>query len=217
MQSQQYNNNNWNHQDPYYNQDQADNLDYLYQEHNDMPSLIAPLAAPSYPNTDNLSDAVSRMQMLDYTNSLSRKIEPCISITEPTPIHPNHQQQQPYHHHHHQRSASDSSLNFVDQFIAQHAHQLDQQQPQQQSAPMDIPFSDILNSTNSILDNLLLAQPGNNTDWLSWTPARGNSPVSMASSTFDDPTIFQSNTPDPSALYYNLMMSTEELLGLQCG
>ncbi|KAK4521545.1 uncharacterized protein ATC70_012161 [Mucor velutinosus] len=213
MQSQQYSN-NWNHQDPYYSHDATDNLDYLYQEHNDMPSLIAPLAAPSsYPHTDSLTDAVSRMQMLDNPNSLSLKIEPCISITEPTPIHPNYQhQQQSYHHH--QRSASDSSLNFVDQFIAQHSNQLDQQQPQhQQSASMDIPFSDILNSTNSILDNLLLAQPGTNTDWLSWTPARGNSPVSMASSSFEDPTIFQSNTPDPSALYYNLMISTEELLG----
>ncbi|CEP19223.1 hypothetical protein [Parasitella parasitica] len=200
MQSQHYDI-DLNFQDPYLCMNNSnDNLDYLCQENSEMP-LIAPLV-PSFPSTDSLSDAVSRMQMME-NNNLSLKIEPCISITEPTPIRQNQ--------YHHQHSCSDSSLNFVDQFIAQHCNQLDQQ-PQQQDST-DIPFSDVLDSTSSILDNLLLAQPGSNTDWLSWTPNRGSSPASIASSSFDDPALLQSNTPDSSALYYNLLMSTEELLG----
>jgi uncharacterized Zn-finger protein len=161
-----------------------------------------PLIAPLVPS--DLSEAVSRMQMEDYNNpqqrgsiasTLSLEIKPCISITEPTPVNRN-----------------PTSINFVDQFIHQHSTELNQASPplqqQQQQQQQQQSFSDIMDP-NTFLDDLLMAN--SNMDWLSWTPARG-SPVSIASQSFDDQNSIYSNSSEPPNLYYNLMMSAEELL-----
>jgi uncharacterized Zn-finger protein len=168
-----------------------------YPQNQDFLHLIPPLGS-----SNDLSDAVSRMQMDDYhqqyqqRNSLSLEIKPCISITEPTPVNRNV-----------------SSLDFVDHFIRQHSTELSpvpsplqqqQQQEQEQS------FSNIMDP-NTFLDDLLMAQPNSNDCWLSWTPARG-SPASIGSQSFDDQNSIYSNSPEPASLYYNLMMSAEELL-----
>lgn len=187
---------------PYGNQVQ------YYPQDQDLLPLIEPLVA-----SNDLSDAVSRIQMDDYqpmnhqqrdsiASTLSVEIKPCISITEPTPVNRN--------------MSSGASLDFIDNFIQQHSTEVNpvpipsplQQQHQQQQQQQS--FSEIMDP-NTFLDDLLMAQPNSNVDWLSWTPARG-SPVSIGSQSFDDQNSIYSNSPEPSSLYYNLMMSAEELL-----
>lgn len=159
-----------------------------YQDNSNFLPLVAPLANPLQNTTNNsneLIDAVSRMNMREPTqrHSLSLDIKPCISVTEPTPIH-NH---------------SMPTLRFVDDFIAQHESQLDTLSEQPQDISMD---------PNFILNDLLMTQPGN-TDWLSWTPMRGNSPASDVNSSFDD----TSYSPEPNNMYLNMMSaSAEDLL-----
>ncbi|KAI9477827.1 MAG: hypothetical protein EXX96DRAFT_568356 [Benjaminiella poitrasii] len=88
----------------YHHQEQTINNDFL--------SPFEPLNTTAT-STMELSDAVSRVNMNDYpqlnSKQLSLDIQPCISITEPTPVHV-------------------SSLGLVDHFIAQHTTQLDEQQ-----------------------------------------------------------------------------------------
>ncbi|KAI8356697.1 hypothetical protein EDC96DRAFT_515212 [Choanephora cucurbitarum] len=146
-----------------------------YFDHNQVASvpLIAPLMAPQ---TD-LSHAVSRMHMEDLyekpttqarprdsiASTLSLEIQPCISITEPTPV----QHQPP------------AALNFVDQFISEHSMPYNQtQQPVDNNA-----LNQSIEST-FVLEDLLMTQNGS-VDWLSWTPANG-SPISVGSNTFED-------------------------------
>jgi uncharacterized Zn-finger protein len=179
----------------------------LQQQDSSHFPMVAPLASPP---TVDLSDAVSRMNMEDQhyqghrqrfslSSALSLEIQPCISITEPTPIH--HM----------------PSLGLVDQFIAQHSAELSQnqlqyqQQQQQQQQQEQDSFSQLMDP-NSFLDDLLIAQSGNS-DWLSWTPARGASPVSVNSNSFDDRSSLYSTSPEPNSLYYNMMMASEEILG----
>lgn len=176
-----------------YSNQQIDQLNFL--------PLVAPLA--NQPN-QGLSEAVSRMNIedqiqghkhkLSLSSNLSLDIQPCISITEPTPVN-----RMP-------------SIGLLDQFIAQHSSalipeetQYDQQQQQQQET-----FAQIMDP-NSFLDDLLLADAGNN-DWLSWTPAGGSSPVSIGNSTFDDQSaILSTSNPEASTFYYNMMMASSDI------
>ncbi|CAO3638721.1 unnamed protein product [Mucor hiemalis] len=177
----------------FYPNQQVDQLNFL--------PLVAPLA--SQPSQD-LSDAVSKMNMedqvqghkqrLSLSSNLSLEIQPCISITEPTPVN-----RMP-------------SLGLLDQFIAQHSSalipeetQYDQQQQQQQET-----FAQLMDP-NSFLDDLLLAD-GSSNDWLSWTPAGGSSPVSINNNTFDDQSaILSTSNPEASTFYYNMMMASNDI------
>lgn len=187
----------------YQNQHQQQQFQDQQHQHQDpnIYSMVAPLASP--PTTD-LTYAVSRMNMEDQaaedrrqqrmslSSTLSLDIQPFISITEPTPVR-----------------HTMPSLGLVDQFIAQHSTELSQSQQQQQQQQDN--FSQLMDS-NSFLDDLLIAQSGS-TDWLSWTPARGSSPVSINSNSFDDQNSLYSTSPEPNALFYNMMMASEEVLG----
>ena len=190
---------------PYHQQQLDSNLDFLYQDQQmldqaNLLPLVAPLVSPH--TSELLTDAVSRMNMKDQykeqqhkhqrhslNSTLSLEIQPCISITEPTPI------------------TRMPALGLVDQFIAQHSADLNQQQQQQSS------FSDFMES-NLFMDDLLVAQTGD--DWLSWTPARGSSPVSVDSNSFEDQShLFSTSNPELSNLDYNMMLAnaSDSILG----
>lgn len=164
---------------------QGANMNNDYFQHTD---LVAPLVSPP---TVDLTEAVARMNMqehyghrqrLSLSSNLSLEIQPCISITEPTPIH---------------------RLNQVDDFIDRHLTELSQQQQQER---------DNLNQLMdpSFIDDLLLAETDGSRDWLSWTPARGNSPVSIGSNSFEDTQSIYSNSPEPNS-FFNMLMNQQEL------
>lgn len=87
-----------------------------------MPMVVPLVDVSPFNNHLELSDAVSRMQLFDSLavqpsqqpvpeQQLSLDIQPCISITEPTPI---------------KRQSDSSGLEILDKFIAHHTTHLDQ-------------------------------------------------------------------------------------------
>lgn len=101
--------------------------DYYFASPEANPGTTMPMVAPlvdlsPFNNQLELSDAVSRIQLFDniapqpahqpvQKQHLSVDIQPCISITEPTPI---------------KRQNDSSDLEILDKFIAHHTTQLDQ-------------------------------------------------------------------------------------------
>ncbi|ORY98589.1 hypothetical protein BCR43DRAFT_487784 [Syncephalastrum racemosum] len=120
--------------------------------------LVPPLVDLNMYGTE-LTDAVSRMHLQNNqqgnpsiaapsNHRLSLDIQPCISITEPTPI----------------RKSMQPDLLLVDQFIAQHTAHLDHTLFEQQQQ-------------NSAMEMLLpehQQQQQQTWDWLSWTPTVGS-------------------------------------------
>lgn len=159
--------------------------------------MVAPLVSPP---TVDLSEAVARMNMEDHyghrqrlslSSNLSLNIQPCISITEPTPIH-----RMP-------------ALDQVDDFIGHHFSELSQQEQQQQQQKQQQQhdsFTQLMDP--SFIDDLLVADT-DQTDWLSWTPARGTSPISVNSNSFDDHNSTYSTSPEPSSFLDMLMLTND--------
>ncbi|KAI7866912.1 uncharacterized protein EV154DRAFT_532387 [Mucor mucedo] len=180
-----------------YAQPPMPNANEYFQQSSAIYPMVSPMVSPP---TVDLTEAVARMNMQDYghrqrlslSSNLSLDIQPCISITEPTPIH---------------------RLNQVDDFIDRHFTQLSQQQEQQEQQERDN-LTQLMDP--SFIDDLLLAETGDGstTDWLSWTPARGNSPVSVGSHSFEDNQSIYSTSPEPNS-FFNLLMSQpqEPVLG----
>ncbi|KAI8098677.1 uncharacterized protein BX664DRAFT_319328 [Halteromyces radiatus] len=170
--------------------------------------------------SQDLSDAVSRLELqhpsLIPTASpkrnlrLSMDIQPCISITEPTPVQPSRRHFMldssvptppvPSLPQQHNNIGTSPELTMVDEFIAQHVAQLEQQKQHfsinntstttttTATTAANISSTTIISNSHDdmlpihqdiSIDNSMLSldQHSIGPDWLSWTPNRGNSPV----------------------------------------
>ncbi|CAO3699739.1 unnamed protein product [Rhizopus stolonifer] len=126
-------------------------MNNLLQDEFYTQDLTVPLIAPLVPSMNQ------SIPQTNPSNRLSLEIQPCISVTEPTPI-------------------AAPPLDFVDQFIAENSPALSAYQPQ-------MPYLEDLSQIPYADDFLSTGQQ--EAEWLSWTPNIQLSPA-LSVSTIDD-------------------------------